>query len=792
MRICASLWGGVYNPIIPVFRTAPPEWRAKHPERLKGYAIARGYADFFEPDVYVEAKQGLFEEAGLGSLRSKHGIHERVLFLNELLRQQDHRDWSEPAIGLSVIDVLRHAYETEQRFQLRDPRPAIRMTPSRSSPFVEAMFGTHPANKPSRYIAKGFEDVYRPERASASPETWLKIINAGAMTPLRATRFGLETNRSWMHELVVFVFDPDKTVDLIDLWNMRLEPQPILPVPLPWFPDLAEEIRKRLIAEHRPLQGNPNGVMHHGTIEFARSIDEDRAKSALALLKQMPKGSLSVKSWRTPIWERRDDDFVHRDTRLEVTAKERRITVEINEGARPTARFDALAPDFAAQYGPAQSLRWVNALRVSQYGREDVATVLPFNTRDWSWPRLDFTGDPVQIGSEGWIFGQRFKDSTETIELHRHEDIIIGALKRFGIEAKMSEPGHIAKQVLAHLGGLWGVPILADKGTLILMNEMAGGVRRREVDGVESEEVFDRRSKSLGEWKGLLSQRNQAGGLRPKFSLEDFTSRNIIRLGLETECPHCKVANWHSLTSTDYELTCERCLKKYAFPQADLRRSNRNWFYRTIGPFSVHDFARGTYGALLALNVLHRFDGSHSATTFSTALDMQFDGVRAEADYVAFYARERFDRDLAPQLVVGEAKSLGDGELIKPKDLAKLRAIGKKLPGSTIMISVMRDDFTSDEKEILTAFVKWARRPGRQGRPTNAVVLLTGNELFFDFSISSTWKELGGQHAKYADYDHTHKLDAFAEATQAIYLGLPPLYEVRRAAREKRRARKQA
>jgi len=321
---------------------------------------------------------------------------------------------------------------------------------------------------------------------------------------------------------------------------------------------------------------------------------------------------------------------------------------------------------------------------------------------------------------------------------------------------------------------------------------MAGGVRRREIDGVETEEIFDRRSKPLGEWQRLMSQREHGRGLRSRFKLEDFTSRNILRLGLETECPHCKVANWHSLTTADYDLTCERCLKQYAFPQADLRGGNRNWSYRTIGPFAIHDFARGAYGALLALNVLHRFSGSHGGTTFSTALDLQFDGVRAEADYVAFYARERFDRDLAPQLVIGEAKSLGDGELIKAKDLAKLRAIGTKLPGSTIVISVMRDDFTPNEKALLIKFVKWARRLDAEGRPTNAVVLLTGNELFFDFSISHTWKELGGEHGKYADYDHTNKLDAFADATQAIYLGLPTFYQERHAAWKKRQERKKA
>jgi hypothetical protein len=79
-----------------------------------------------------------------------------------------------------------------------------------------------------------------------------------------------------------------------------------------------------------------------------------------------------------------------------------------------------------------------------------------------------------------------------------------------------------------------------------------------------------------------------------------WVMRNVIRLGLETQCPHCNAKNWSTLTAVDYRVTCERCLKPYDFPQAALREHNRNWTYRVVGPFSVPDFGRGSYSALLA------------------------------------------------------------------------------------------------------------------------------------------------------------------------------------------------
>jgi hypothetical protein len=42
MRACACLWGGTYNPIIPVFKKAPKEWKPEIYERFKGSESRKG------------------------------------------------------------------------------------------------------------------------------------------------------------------------------------------------------------------------------------------------------------------------------------------------------------------------------------------------------------------------------------------------------------------------------------------------------------------------------------------------------------------------------------------------------------------------------------------------------------------------------------------------------------------------------------------------------------------------------------------------------------------------------
>jgi hypothetical protein len=231
-------------------------------------------------------------------------------------------------------------------------------------------------------------------------------------------------------------------------------------------------------------------------------------------------------------------------------------------------------------------------------------------------------------------------------------------------------------------------------------------------------------------------------------------------------------------------------VNRYDFPQAELSQHNRNWHYRVVGPFSVPDYGRGSYSALLSLRVINNLHSSFDEMTFSTAMNLEFDGIAAEADFVAWRRAESHGTHNLPELLIGETKSLGKGDLIKPKDLAKLKAIGQKLPGAILVISVLRKSFTASEKKWLQQFVKWCRRLDEHGRQTNPVILLTANELFFEHMISATWETLDEPFKRFAHYEHTRNLHNFADATQMIYLGLPSFHEWQDAEWKKRLARK--
>jgi len=179
--------------------------------------------------------------------------------------------------------------------------------------------------------------------------------------------------------------------------------------------------------------------------------------------------------------------------------------------------------------------------------------------------------------------------------------------------------------------------------------------------------------------------------------------------------------------------------------------------------------------------------------TFATSMNLTFDGIEREVDFIAWHSEDRMrETHRPPQLRIGEAKSLGQGELIKASDLTKLKEVAKKLPEAVIVIAVLRDHFTETEKKLLSSLVKWGQRVNLYGEPTNPVLLLTSHELTMDHHLSSVWKGLGGIHAKFAEYNHTRTLFEFANSTQQIYLGMRSFQQEREQYWRKRHARRAA
>lgn len=769
LRLCACLWGGRYNPIIPVARTLPSEWARRLPRNTTGRELADGYIDFFEPDVFVEAEPGLAQELGIASERH---FERRVVPFSDFIVERGTRA-PDFAFGLNVFDVYQHRYDRETQF-VRKHKPIFAAFKKAHSThgFFELVFGVLPSHKDIAYVRKGYIDAFEPKLLAPTPESALEALKARYGTPLSVTRFGIEREPGPNSDLTIYFFDSSKTVDVIDFWNLRLWKTNVIPVDISWAPSFAPFLRDLITKNYRPIPGNAFGTMYTTRVEFGRSISPSAAQAAASFLTDVPDGSVGFTlEYVQPFWARAYSRWVARPRPVRLIAAEEDFETSVD----PDTAFvtvPSLAPEFARRFGPNENqARWVNVIRISNiHGEQDRALIYPTNVRNADYPRISLGSTAGIVSREGFVIPQihiRFRNS---LTLTRHEEAVVGWLETRGIEAEISSAGRNAEQVIRSLGGL-GSGILAHEGTLQLLDRMAKTVHESK-DGTAAQ--FPDRTARIKEWKEVVGRRCKE---LPRVALSDFTDKNIIRLGVAVSCPRCEQENWYDLTRVDYLLHCERCLGEYHFPQGDLRFDEQDWRFRVVGPFSLPNFAHGAYSTALTLRVLSRGTMNRATMTWCPGLNLRRDGVAREVDFIAWYSEGRLlSHELEPAVVFGETKSFGR-DAFQRKDVERMRELGEWFPGSFLVLSTLKRQISPEEKNRLQRLARWARVPMKDGTPRAWVIVLTGNENFYTWSVGHTWKELGGKHAQVAEREGTHlgDLSTLSDLTQQLYLDMPSL-----------------
>ena len=764
MRYCTCLWGGQFNPIIPVPKRMPAIWREGHHLTPSGIELADGYLRFFEPDVIVEASEGLAASLGFKAEEFGH-IRDRILTLDDFAKCPEQRR-PELTFGLNVFDVYRHLYDREFKFTRRIDSNFVWFKSGNASAFIEAAYGMFPEDEHFAYIRKGYIDAFEASELPANFKSVSRLWSDPLVTPFQLCGHSLRRNYSdhWHH--TIFVVDSKNTYDLIDLWNIRQFKSNVIPVDVDSISDIVDFLRDKIERNYRPLPNNPNGIMIRTNIQFGRSISKNRARSIVKKhFSGLPEGSYSQQSWYEQIWTTYDDeDYAMRPSRVDLEASTARPELSVPEN-KDAIRFDALEPEFASDYG--NYARWANVLSLSTYGRfPDLAFTFPSNHKTPNFPHIGI-GDPVIVSREGLVFLQEYKSHSEFCGLVKGRDSIVKWLKLREIEASPSEAGRIAEQIIASVGQLRDVSILADSETVKTLNKMAS----------KTEEPVSPASN----WKAIIHKRSNRGHFG-RIGLEDLTRANVLRLGLAVDCPNCEKSNWFSLDELNYTIRCQRCLNDFSFPQGDFGGDNSSpWRYRVVGPFTSPGYAEGGYTTALSIRLFSELLGltDSSTITYSTGLDMQIAGQKLEADFTIWYQRRRgiqgsYDE---PVTLFGEAKSFAD-EAFRDKDVSTLKALNRAIPGSFLVFACLKKQLSQKEVARIAKLAEWGRQPDSQGRPRAPVIVLTGIELFSDWLVSRTWEDIGGQHSTFSEHV-TNRLDnlwTLADCTQQLYLGLPPYH----------------
>lgn len=758
IRLSSTLWGGVYFPIIPLYKRMPATWKENPFEVPLAKNVILGYIEAFDPDILVQFSKEIpnyLTDVGLEITKPEE--------IWQLLDEEKHLS---PKFGLGIFELLDDIFEEHFKYKSKYPlKVVIPKIPNQLSLFWVSLFGEIPS-KLYPILEKYYFEPLEVEAMDFQLDKLHEIMSGNVLFPRRITQRRLKNfNRSgFRRDASIYFLDATKMEDIVDFWNLRAMGKQVIPVPkqLRDDPQLNKIVITFLKEHRRPWPHNPK-VCDYASIIRARNCTMEEVQEYAKTLKieHLPNDPsnnpfFSLQHLYPRLWDdwARDKDGAVPDDLY----GEEENSIEINDTKELKFHFKALLPKFAQEYSYHSEPRCANDVSFRFYASEEyLAEVLPKsfgeNFVDAISGLTSFRGD-WRVGRSGLI--KIVKDNfQETRDIPAAENIIFAWLADLGWKPKLSPPGLLAKQIQKRFEG--ELSVLRNEKLLSLLEHMNGGLVKQDGSPVNENKITQERDLPVGEVK------NRLGASTTKNGFYDYLlSKEIFKLGLRIQCPNCLRNSWFSLEDVGNSFTCPKCQNVFlAIGNLD----NAIWCYKTAGPFSVPNYADGAYAVLLTLD----FFCNHNINTIRKTPVLSFigEGVNKktiEADFAMFWGESTYG-EKSDGIMFGECKTYGKFE---KKDFERMHYLAKTFPGAVLVFSTLRKSLTTKEVAGITRIAKTGRKYWKAERPINPVLILTGTELLSYPGPPNCWED-----SIKKKFDYMRGLLSVCDATQQIYLNLP-------------------
>ena len=672
----SCLWGGRFNPIIPIDDSALAD------QLVKAFTL-----DLLIPIDATDAVRTFIE-------RFPYLTHER---------------WREPIFTGRKCEFadIWHVVRRIFRHQDKQAQSALILPvwdqADPLGPLLSIVFGQYPA--PDEQVADykaGIRKAFDvPEKIipadGAVPKELLDGIPPLALTGYDVTRRRDPTG--WLNPGAVLGSASDFD-DLALFWNLRAAGATLC------FYDQANAARLKPFADGflDKFRGRAPGVPGRVNFWMRRPIIPDDSWRPDLDLTDVPVGLCDGRGeflWNGMSVEpnRPQFSFWHRDVVPSYTESDGKAEASF---ALPDRPFD----DDDVQ---SLSQKFVVVVDAQQYGADgDLTFETPFIPEMNEFYGRNFYYDydaaRAQLGSmDKGAVGIITSISTQRLQVRAYQafDWMTRFFELCKLATERSEPGLRCKRLISQLGGLQDCRVLKIRGVRNLLRKYGVDQSFTRTGAIEAIRNVDGTTGVVGfeAFKNLHITFPQGVELKPDDVLKYLLGRGVFRTGLEFTCPNCELPSWIHLDDVRTKSTCAYCDHTYdVTPQL----KDRDWRYRRSGIFGRDDDQLG--GVPVALTLQQLSASLHeNLIMYSTAVNFSSAGADiepCESDFVVVISGARGISESPVQLLFGEAKAAGPIDESDVRKLGKLAsAVPKHLAQSFILFS-KTDTFSTDEVRL--------------------------------------------------------------------------------------------
>lgn len=686
------LWGGIYNPIIPV---------------SKDIKFAEQLINLFSVDVLfpVSHTNEIDELMKKYPLLRDPGHYAQNIFYEDYYTKKNILGY------LSSLNTIRYYWEREFKHKPEKHKSNCVLVKWKDEDDLKNLFSILFGFFPQEYNLKDdFESAFlkglHAQEVKINPNNTIKENLASVVTPIRLTGLELQGYGGTWRGDGIYIGDHNNFKDLLYFWNIRASGLFVEFLPKNKMARFKNFISK--VVEILEKSSDKKSAIGDDFINVYYRCSDNEVKDIIKKFKTKKRFvyyKCDEISWNGLNIKPADFYFGWEHILGSVEKSYNRYVVSVS---LPEKKFivkksrDTDHEHLAISIDP-----------FGEFGYPERTLKPPFIKELNEFYSREIAVDPFALRVEKNGIAEIIRASDNSLFLYplSHQSIIQKIFELADIQSEISQAGLITKRIIEKLGGV-------DRGRVFKIEGVRKLLQNLKSDAFVAKGEATKIIWNEGEFRKyekLYIEAREKSKLTPPDVFNFLLKKDFLRAGLELICNHCKLSNWFSLREIDDIWTCNYCGDEN---KTSLQLNNRgDWKFRKSGLFAKDNNQEGAIPVILTLLVFLRILDP-SAFIYSPSLKLRIKNKKeCEVDFVVL----QYERGNEIQLAIGECKS--EGGAINKEDIENLKMVREMVNKIGVNCYLV---FSKTAKEFTNEEIKLFKQLQKEKIP---VILLTNREL---------------------------------------------------------------